>query len=96
VLGLCERTSGDSRSGASSFFIWCKAWSDAAERARLAFAARALPAPGGLLGADRSAEGSMEVGDTLRSFLKGLVTSSVTRQVLMCMLCSCDQHAQHA
>ena len=87
MLGLCERTSGDSRSGASSFFIWCKAWSDAAERARLAFAARALPAPGGLIGADRSAEGSMEVGDTLRSFLKGLVTRIlvtilVTRQFL--------------
>ena len=49
VLGLWERSSGDSRRGASSFFIWFKAWSDAAERARLAFAAWAL---GGLIGAD--------------------------------------------
>ena len=32
VLGLWERSSGDSRRGASSFFIWFKAWSDATER----------------------------------------------------------------
>ena len=53
VLGLWERSSGDSRRGARSFFIWFKAWSDAAERARLSFAAWAL---GGLIGADPCSE----------------------------------------
>ena len=54
VLGLWDRSSGDSRRGASSFFIWSKAWLDAAERCRLA-----LRSPGGLIrprGSDCAAE----------------------------------------
>lgn len=57
VLGLWERSSGDSRRGASSFFIWSNAWPDA-ERARLVFA---LPAaPGGLIGPDPCSERAEE------------------------------------
>ena len=56
VLGLWERSSGDSRRGASSFFIWFKAWLDAAERDRLA-----LRSPGGLIG-PRCSDCTAEVG----------------------------------
>ena len=74
VLGLWDRSSGDSRRGASSFFIWSKAWLDAAERCRLA-----LRSPGGLIG-PRCSDFSAEVG---------IIGPSVAELLLSCSRSCC-------
>ena len=74
VLGLWDRSSGDSRRGASSFFIWSKAWLDAAERCRLA-----LRSPGGLIG-PRGSDCAAEVG---------IIGPSVAELLLSCSRSCC-------